>query len=275
MRREDGFDPISLFSMYLQITGVPCLEAERKGEPGLAGKTLGILNGSSWITLWSNYFGKKILPEVKFVNIGNEAIQLNFMQAYHEGKRCPPQKNIDLFAKYAHDLIKLVKVDAILITCSTMNRAYPIVQKVVKEYNIPVVSIDTPMMEEAINHGGKILVIATHGPTVKNTQLLLEETAQKLGGKVTYTGATVEEAFESLGQGNIKAHNEIIANAIRKAKKKEKIDVTVLAQLSMSVFKLSYPDCEKIFGMPVITSGEAGFRRIRKIFLGKDFPDNR
>jgi len=271
MNGETDFDPIPLFSMYMQVTGVPYLGFKNKGEPGLIGKTLGILNGSSWIELWSNYFGKKILPGVKFVNIGNEAVQLNFMQAYHEGKPCPPQINIDLFAKYARDLIKLVRIDAILITCSTMNRAYPVVQEAIKEYNIPVVSIDIPMMEEAVNYGGKILVIATHGPTVENTQLLLEETAQKLEKKITYTGATVEKAFELLGQGNIKAHNEVIADAIKEAQGKEKIDIVVLAQLSMSVSKLSYPNCEDTFGMPVITSGEAGFRRIRDIFLQKRF----
>lgn len=260
-------EALDLFRLYMKVTGVPFLGPSPVGEPGLVGKTLGIVNGSSWIELWVNYFGKRILPGVKFVNVGNEGVQLNFMSAHREGKPCPPQKNIELFAGYARDLADLVDVDAILISCSTMNRSYSTVQDAVKSYGIPVVSIDMPMMEEAVNHGGKVLVVATHGPTVRNTQMLLEETAEKMGRKVAYSGATIEEAFELLGEGRIDEHNELIAHAIRDSQKKENIGVAVLAQISMSVFKLSYPDAEKEFGIPVITSAEAGFRKIRDIFM--------
>ena len=260
-------DLLNLFSMYMKVTGVPYLGPSVKGEPGLIGKTLGIVNGSSWIEFWVNFFGKMILPGVKFVNVGNEAIQLNFMKAHSEGKPCPPARNVEAFARYARDLAEFVDVDAILISCSTMNRSHTAVQESVKQYGIPVVSIDMPMMEEAVNHGGKVLVVATHGPTVKNTQMLLEETAEKMGRKVAYTGATVEKAFELLGEGKIVEHNKLIADAISESREKENAEVAVLAQLSMSVFKLSYPDTEKEFGIPVITSAEAGFRRIKDILL--------
>jgi len=261
-------DPISLFSMYMQVTGVPSLGPGPGGEPGLAGKTLGIVNGSSWVTLWVNYFGRQMLPGVKFVNVGNEGVQLNFMKAHEEGKECPPAINIELFRQYALDLCTLTDIDAILISCSTMNRAYKKVQEAVARHGIPVVSIDAPMMEKAVNHGGKILVVATHGPTVKNTQLLLEETARDMGKQVSYEGATVEAAFELLGQGDIIGHNKTIADVIREGQKKADIGAVVLAQLSMAVFKLSYPNPVNEFGIPVFNSAEAGFEKIREIFLG-------
>jgi hypothetical protein len=37
----------------------------------------------------------------------------------------------------------------------------------------------------------------------------------------------------------------------------------VLAQLSMTVFLLSYPNPAAEFGVPVFTSGQCGFERIR------------
>ena len=251
--------------MYMQITGVPTLTDEPGDDPKLRGKTLGIVNGSSWISLWSTYFGRQILPGVKLVQVGNEGVQLNFMGAHKRGEPCPPQINIDLFVQYAEDLVKLYKIDAMIITCSTMNRAADEVKDAMATHNIPVVQIDEPMMEAAVNHGGKILVIATHGPTVKNTQQLLQETAEKLGKEVSFAGATIEDAFHYLGAGDIQAHNDAIAGAIREASGKEQIDIAVLAQLSMSVFKFSYPDCEKEFGFPVLTSGECGFQRVRDI----------
>jgi len=265
---KDDLNPIDLFSMYMKITGVPTLDEFPCDDPALKGKKLGIVNGASWISLWTNYFGGKMLPGVKLINVGNEAVQLNFMDAHHKGEACPPQINIDLFAEYAEQLVKLYGVDAIMISCSTMNRAAGAVREAMTKHGVPVIQIDEAMMEEAVNHGGKILIVATHGPTVDSTRALLEETAQRLGKEVSFAGATVEEAFDLLGAGDIEGHNEVIAQAIREKTRQEKIDIVVLAQLSMTVFKLSYPDCVKEFGVPVLTSGETGLQRAGEILRG-------
>lgn len=272
-----GVDPKALFSMYMRLVGTPCLEPE-KGDPELSGKVLGIINGSSWITLWSYYFGRTILPGVKLVNVGNEAVQLNFMKAYREGKPCPPQENIEVFVRYALDLVELYRPDAILISCSTMNRAYPKVQEAIKQYGVPVVPIDMPMMEEAVarvEEGGTVLIIATHGPTVRSTQLLLEEVARKANKRnIKYVSETVEEAFERLGVGDIEGHNDLIRRVIEQRRRNGRIDVVVLAQLSMSVLKIFDPQVEEELGIPILTSGECGFRKIRALFIGKSQKDS-
>lgn len=260
---------IELFSRYMALTGVPALEDAPSPDPDLQGKKLGIVNGSSWITLFANYFGSRILPGVKLINVGNEAVQLNFMNAYRKGLPCPPRINIDLFVRYSEDLVNLFGVDAILISCSTMNRAAGAVREAMKKHGVPVVQIDEAMMEEAVLRGGRILVVATHGPTVRNTRELLKESAEKLGREVSFSGATVEEAFHLLGRGDIEGHNERIAGAIRDAVTREPINTVVLAQLSMAVFKLSYPDPVREFGVPVLTSGETGFERVKHILKGK------
>jgi hypothetical protein len=79
---------------------------------------------------------------------------------------------------------------------------------------------------------------------------------------------TVERAFRFLGKGNIEKHNEIIVQAIREKAQEEKIDIVALAQLSMTVFKLSYADCVEEFGVPVLTSGETGFQRAGEVLKG-------
>jgi len=264
-KQTENLDPIRLFGDYMKLTGVPTLKPAEGADPALSGKKLGVVNGASWTALWSSYFGQKMLPGVKIINVGNEAVQLNFMTAHHKGEACPPQINIDKTEQYARDLYELYDVDAVILTCSTMNRAFQQVSEKMKEVNVPVVQIDEAMMEEAVQAEGKILVVATHGPTVKSTQSLLQETADRLGKQVNFTGATVEEAFELLGAGDIAAHNEVIANAIRETQQKEKIDIVVLAQLSMSVFTFSYPDAVKEFGVKVLNSGETGFRRVGEV----------
>ncbi len=258
---------IALFNEYMRLTGVPTLSHDPATDLRLAGKTLGVVNGSNWVSLWSTYFGRTVLPGVKIVQVGNEGVQLNFMEAHHRGHIGPPQINIDLTIRYAKDLIELVGVDAILLSCSTMNRAAQSVRDALAPLGVPVVQIDEAMMEEAVLtvRNGKILVVATHGPTVASTQALLQETADRLGETVTFAGATVEDAFLRLGEGRIAEHNEIIAQAIRTGLQNDTIDVVVLAQLSMSVFCFSYPDPISTFGVPVLNSGETGFRRAGEV----------
>ncbi len=260
-----NLDPFRLFSDYLKVTGVAHTGPEKTGDPNLIGKRLGLINGSSWITLWANYFGRVYLRGAHLINVGNEAVQINFMEAYQKGEPTPPRSNIETFAVYARQLVELGHVDAILITCSTMNRAFPEVQKAVQEFDVPVVSIDRPMMERAVKHGGRTLVIATHGPTVKSTQALLQETAQDLGTEIDFCGETNEEAWHFLAEGDVRGHNESLANMIGKGILNEGISSVVLAQLSMTVFLLSYPDPMAEFGIPVFTSGQCGFEYMREV----------
>jgi glutamate racemase len=258
-------DTIRLFSDYIRVTGVAHTGSESEGDPSLIGKRLGLLNGSSWITFWSNYFGRLFLPGVHLVNAGNEAVQINFMEAQSAGYGPPPSANVFAFQRYAIDLVELAHVDAVLITCSTMNRAYMRVREALLPYDTPVYQIDRPMMEKAIGHDGKILVVATHGPTVESTQSLLQEVAAEAHHEVRFTGELVEEAWHSLARGEIVKHNELLAKAIRHHQKTEEIGSVVLAQLSMTVFLLSYPDPLKEFGVPVYTSGQCGFEAMRNV----------
>lgn len=261
-------DPIRWFSETLRLTGVAHTQPEREGQPGLVGKRLGLLNGASWVTPWAMYFGRMFVPGAHLLAVGNEAVQVNFMEAHEQGLPTPPQSNIDAFVRYARDLAELGRVDAMMITCSTMNRSYPAVANAMQPYGIPVLQIDQPMMERAVQHGGKTLVIATHGPTVASTQALLRETAQQMGRDIDFTGATVAQAWYSLAKGDVRGHNERLAETIRACQKTGPVDSVVLAQLSMTVFLLTYPDPQAEFGIPVFTSGQCGFERAAEVLRG-------
>ncbi|RPI79651.1 MAG: hypothetical protein EHM41_23710 [Chloroflexi bacterium] len=262
-------EAIRLFSDYLRVTGVAHTDAEKSGDPGLIGKRLGLLNGSSWITLWSNFFGRLYLPGIHLINAGNEAVQINFMQAHESGQPVPPQNNIEVFVRSARDLVELAQVDAVLITCSTMNRAYLEVRKALEPYKVPVFQIDRPMMNQAVEYGGQVLVVATHGPTVESTHSLLRETASESGQTISYSGLNVESAWHDLANGDIEGHNRRLAEAIHKHLENETASCVVLAQLSMTVFLLSYPDPVAEFGIPVFTSGQCGFEFIREYFTNE------
>jgi len=264
MTKHEGrmTDELRLFSEYVARMGIGRAVQPAQSDPALVGKRLGLINAATWITLWCDYFGKLYLPGVQLINASNDAVQLNFTRAFDVGEPCPPQSNIDAFARMARDLVELGRVDAILITCSTMNRSYPAVVQAVR---VPVVPIDLPMMQAAVQHGGKILVVATLSTTVNSTLTLLRETAQQLNQPADCVGVTVQDAWRRLSEGDLVAHNELLARAIRDTVAREKIGCVVLAQLSMSVFALSYPDPIAEFGVPVFNSGQCGFQRMREI----------
>ena len=263
-------DPRLVFAEYVRITGLPHLGPELAGDPDLLGKRLGLLNGSSWISLWANYFARHYLPGVQLVNAGNDAVQLNFMAAHSRGEPCPPAANIEAFVRYARDLADLGEVDAILITCSTMNRAYPAVQEAMTDRDVPVLQIDAPMMQRAVEHGGPVLVLATHGPTVRSTGELLDETARARGKEMERVEMSLPQAWEHLARGDIDRHNAVLADAIREQCGLRPIGGVVLAQLSMSLFSLSFADPVKEFGIPVWTSAECGFQRVREVLGNRD-----
>ncbi len=262
-----GKSAVWFFSDYLKLTGVAHTDPEKSGHTDLIGKRLGLINGASWITMWSYYFGRLFLPGVHLINVGNEAVQINFMEAHQRNEPVPPSSNIAAFVGYAKELVELGNVDAIMITCSTMNRSFPQVQEAIAPYGVPVLQIDRPMMERAVELGGKTLVVATHGPTVESTQALLTETANDLGQRIEFSGLDVSKAWYELAEGNVEGHNRALAKGIRAALKKETFTSVVLAQLSMTLFLLSYPDPVAEFGVPVLTSGQCGFDAVYDIMI--------
>ena len=263
-------ETLDLFARYLTVTGVAHLGPEPQGDPDLLGKRLGLLNGSSWVSLWANYFGRLYLPGVQLVSAGNDAVQLSFMGAHARGQPCPPAANIEAFVGQARDLIHLGEVDAILMTCSTMNRAYPAVAKAVADAEVPVVQIDAPMMEAAVEAPGTILVVATHGPTVESTCRLLEETAERAGRAVTHAELSIPQAWDCLAAGDAAGHNRWLEEGIRAAlRRRPDIGCVVLAQLSMALLLVSLPEADNVFGMPVLTSAACGFTRMREVLQAR------
>jgi hypothetical protein len=259
-------EALDLFAAYLRVTGVAHLGPEPAGDARLLGKRLGVLNGSAWVGLWATFFGRLYLPGVQLVSAGSDAVQLSFMAAHARNAPCPPEANIAAFVRQARDLITLGEVDAVLLTCSTMNRAYPAVAEALAEHAVPVVQIDAPMMEAAVAHPGRVLVVATHGPTVESTCQLLEETAARAGRRVAYVPLSVPQAWACLAEGDVAGHNRWLEEGIRGALAENPgVGCVVLAQLSMALLVLSSANLSAELGVPVLTSPECGFGRVRAL----------
>jgi len=143
--------------------------------------------------------------------------------------------------------------DFILVTCSSIGPAVEIAAPLV---NIPVLRVDQPMADQAVQMGAKIGVVATLSTTLEPTSDLVRRRALVAGKKIELISKLCEGAFDALMGGYPKTHDEIVASALTRLSKQA--DVILLAQASMAriVSQLSEEDKK----VPVLTSPELAIK---------------
>jgi len=145
----------------------------------------------------------------------------------------------------------------ILNQCSSVGEAADIAQKLVK---IPVVKIDQPMAEQAVQLGRRIGVVATAISTVGPSTRLVESTAARLKKDAVVTSYFAHGAYDALlVENDREKHNRIVIQTIEKAA--EENDAVVLAQGSMYHLMPLLRNIAK----PIFTSLESGVEQIRAV----------
>jgi Asp/Glu/hydantoin racemase len=119
--------------------------------------------------------------------------------------------------------------DYILVTCSSIGRA---VETAAGLVNVPVLRVDQPMADKAVQIGRKVGVIATLPTTLEPTADLIQRRAAKAGKAVTVTSRLCDGAFDALMSGNAARHDEMVAAALKELA--SEVEVIVLAQASMA-----------------------------------------
>ncbi len=119
--------------------------------------------------------------------------------------------------------------DYILVTCSSIGRA---VEMAAGLSSVPVLRVDQPMADQAVQIGVRIGVIATLPTTLEPTADLIERRAQKAGKRIELASMLCEGAFEALMSGDAPRHDATVARALQELS--SRVDVIVLAQASMA-----------------------------------------
>jgi aspartate/glutamate racemase len=218
----------------------------------LEDKTLGIIHAALISSGSVKPYIDEILPEVTVVHHVDDTIQnLNFISE----PGYVPKQNFFKFASYCHYL-ENAGVDLIMLACSTFNKAVEHARPMI---NVPLLQIDRPMMDLALNYGNRIGLIATVPTTVPSSENLLKQAASDAGKEVTIQTVLCSEAFEEIKKGNAEKHNEILITEVNKLS--EQVDAIVLAQVSMSVLEPMLQNTK----VPVFNSGRTGFNKAREI----------
>jgi len=119
--------------------------------------------------------------------------------------------------------------DYILVTCSSIGRA---VETAAGLVTVPVLRVDQPMADRAVEMGRKIGVIATLPTTLEPTADLIQRRAQRAGKRTELTSRLCEGAFDALMGGDAATHDAMVAAALEALA--EQVEVIVLAQASMA-----------------------------------------
>ena len=165
----------------------------------------------------------QILPGVQVKHILDEplleAIRLRGRVAEEDGER---------LLSHARQA-ELIKARVVLVTCSTTS---PLVDQIQARVSIPIFKIDQAMIEQAVQLGPRIGVIATNRTTLAPTRQMLLAQAAKTGKKIEPMENYIDGALEALLNGQGELHDRLIQAAIREVR--PAVDVVILAQASMA-----------------------------------------
>lgn len=215
-------------------------------------KTVGIIHAALISTKSVQPFIDEILPDVKIVHFVDDTIQ-NSNFACEPG--IIPKENYFKFAQYARNL-EIAGADIIMLACSTFNRAVEFARPMI---TIPMLQIDRPMMDLAVQDGKRIGLLATVPTTVPASERLLKLAASEVGKDVEITTILCTQAFDEIKKGNVDRHNELLLEEIDKLS--NQVDAIVMAQVSMSALEPLLVNLK----VPVYNSGRTGFNKVREI----------
>ncbi len=138
---------------------------------------------------------------------------------------------------------------AVCCTCSTIGG---VAEDAGGEVGVPVMRIDRPMAERALELGRTILVAACLASTVEPTRSLIEAVARDHGKDISLRTLLIEEAWALFERGDADGYAARIAEALRTGV--GDADVVVLAQASMT----GAADLCADLGVPILSSPELG-----------------
>jgi Asp/Glu/hydantoin racemase len=119
--------------------------------------------------------------------------------------------------------------DLILFTCSSTSPAVDVARRVIAT---PILKIDDPMAERAVELGRRIGILCTTSSTQGPSADLVREHATRREREVMVEPCLVAGAFDALSAGDREAHDSMIRHAA--ADLAGRNDVIVLAQASMA-----------------------------------------
>jgi Asp/Glu/hydantoin racemase len=194
-----------------------------KQNKNMSQKTLGLIHTSATLVPVFAELCSKYLPHVKVFNIVDDSLIKNTI-ACGELTAATSRRVVN-YAGSAEE----AGADFILYTCSSIG---PAVETAATLTGVPVLRVDQPMADKAVQNGKRIGVIATLSTTLEPTSDLVRRRAIVAGKEIELVPILCEGAFEALMSGDAATHDAKVSAALKQLS--QEVDVILLAQASMA-----------------------------------------
>ena len=219
---------------------------------GVGGKTLALVHTSATLVPMFAELCSKYLPHVKTFNIVDDSLIKNTIAC---GELTPDtSRRVVNYAGSAQD----AGADFILFTCSSIG---PAVEAAAALTKVPVLRVDQPMAEKAVQTGRRIGVIATLSTTLEPTSDLVKRRAAAAGKEIVLVSRLCEGAFDALMSGDAATHDKKVGDALKQLS--TEVDVIVLAQASMARVVDTLSEAEK--KVPILASPPIAIQHLATI----------
>jgi Asp/Glu/hydantoin racemase len=204
-------------------------------------KTLALIHTSATLVPVFADLCSKYLPNVKVFNIVDDSLIKNTIACGE--LTASTSKRVVNYAASAQE----AGADLILFTCSSIGAA---VETASTLTDVPVLRVDQPMADMAVQTGKRIGVIATLSTTLNPTSDLVRRRAMVAGKEIELTAVLCEGAFDALMNGDTATHDAMVAMALKELV--TKVDVILLAQASMARVVDTLDEADKV--IPILAS---------------------
>ncbi|MEO6231078.1 MAG: aspartate/glutamate racemase family protein [Ferruginibacter sp.] len=185
-------------------------------------KTLALIHTSATLVPVFAELCSKYLPGIKVFNIVDDSLIKNTIACGE--LTASTSRRVVNYAGSAEE----AGADYILFTCSSIG---PAVESAATLTGVPVLRVDQPMADIAVQSGKRIGVIATLSTTLEPTSDLVRRRAIVAGKEIELVPVLCEGAFEALMSGDAATHDAKVGAALKKLS--AEVDVILLAQASM------------------------------------------
>ncbi|MET0394010.1 MAG: aspartate/glutamate racemase family protein [Chitinophagaceae bacterium] len=186
-------------------------------------KTLGLIHTSATLVPVFQQLCSEHLPGVKVFNIVDDSLIKSVIGC---GELTPATAR--RVVNYVGSA-EAAGADFIMVTCSSIGAA---VEAAAALTSVPVLRVDQPMADKAVQTGKRIGVVATLSTTLEPTSDLVKRRAAAAGKEIELDAVLCEGAFDALMSGDTATHDAMVAKALKELA--GKCDVIVLAQASMA-----------------------------------------
>ena len=219
---------------------------------GVGDKTLALIHTSATLVPVFAELCSKYLPGVKVFNIVDDSLIKNTIACGE--LTASTSKRVVNYAASAQE----AGADFILFTCSSIG---PAVETAAILTDVPVLRVDQPMADKAVQMGKKIGVLATLSTTLQPTSDLVKRRAIAAGKEIELKSVLCEGAFDALMSGDAATHDKKVGDTLKQLV--TEVDVIVLAQASMARVVDILTDAEK--KVPILASPPIAMEYLKEV----------